>query len=108
MDLDKLAEEIRSVNRANGWRVFSEIEHWNDPHKVPAILALIHSEVSEALEAFREDDREHVLEEMADVVIRVLDFVGGFDKGGCWFESIITEKIEKNRQRGYRHGHKRL
>jgi NTP pyrophosphatase (non-canonical NTP hydrolase) len=72
---------------------------------VPAILALIHSEVSEALEAFRKDDQGNFCEEMADVLIRVLDCVAAFDLDFDW---QVQRKMEKNRQRGYRHGGKRV
>lgn len=47
-DLVGLAAEINEINRANGWEVL-EPEQWTDPYKIPALLALIHSEVSEAL-----------------------------------------------------------
>ncbi|KKK83645.1 hypothetical protein LCGC14_2791300, partial [marine sediment metagenome] len=78
---------------------------WELCYKVPAILALIHSEVSEALEAFRKNDAENFLEEMADVLIRVLDCAGGLTDD---FDTIVRAKLETNRQRGYRHGGKRV
>ena len=101
--LRDLAEEIRAINAANGWRVFVA-EQWNDPYKIPAILALIHSETSEALEAFRANDRDNFMEELADIAIRVLDLAGGFPE---WqFAIALEEKLEKNRARGWRHGGK--
>jgi len=102
--LQRLADEIRAINAANGWNVTQSSE-WADTYKVPAILALIHSEVSEALEAFRKDDGESFMEEMADVLIRVLDCVGGFESD---FDAVVRAKLEKNRQRGIRHGGKRV
>lgn len=102
--LGELAEEIRAINEANGWNVFQE-ELWGDPYRLPAILGLVHSEVSEALEAFRKDDRDNFLEEMADVLIRVLDCVGGFDAD---FDAVVAAKLAKNRSRGYRHGGKKV
>lgn len=102
--LQQLADEIREINRANGWNV-TQASEWSDTYKVPAILALIHSEVSEALEAFRKDDGENFMEEMADVLIRVLDCVGGFESD---FDAVVRAKLEKNRQRGFRHGGKRV
>ena len=39
-------------------------------------LALIHSEVSEALEALRIGDDENFIEELADILIRTFDLAG--------------------------------
>ncbi len=92
MSLNQLASDIRDVNRVNGWKPFEPCD-WKDQHKIPAILALIHSEASEALEGFRVDDKENFVEELADIVIRVLDCAGGIHED---FESVIHDKIEKN------------
>jgi NTP pyrophosphatase (non-canonical NTP hydrolase) len=78
----------------------------NDPiaaYKIPAVLALITSEVSEALEAFRKRDRANFEEEIADVLIRVLDCAHGL---GIDLEPVVLAKIEANRNRGFRHGGK--
>lgn len=102
--LQYFSDQIRAINAANGWNLMQAAD-WVDPYKFPAILALIHSEASEALEAFRKDDVDHALEELADVVIRVLDCTGGLTTD---FDAIVQAKLEKNRQRGYRHGGKRV
>jgi NTP pyrophosphatase (non-canonical NTP hydrolase) len=68
--------------------------------------ALIHSEVSEALEAYRNNEGdERIAEELADAVIRILDCCAHrkLDIG-----SAIFDKMEKNRTRPYRHGGKAL
>ena len=104
MTLADLASQIREINRQNGWNVFRS-EEWEDTYKVPAILALIHSEVSEALEAFRRRDIDNFREEMADIVIRVLDCAGALDPD---FDRTVNDKLEKNKNRGYRHGGKRV
>ena len=68
---------------------------------IAARLALIHSEVSEALEALRVGDMDNFAEELADIVIRVGDTAGGL---GIDLESEIKKKMEKNKARGYLHG----
>ena len=68
-------------------------------------LALIHSEVSEALEELRGDGREdEFLEELADVVIRTFDLAGSFDDGADRFCHIFVDKMKKNKERKYKHG----
>jgi NTP pyrophosphatase (non-canonical NTP hydrolase) len=66
-------------------------------------IALIHSEVSEALEGFRKDradehlpHRKSIEVELADAVIRIFDLAGALelDLGGA-----ITEKMAYNAQR---------
>lgn len=106
--LNDLAVEILEVNRANGWKVTTPAD-WPhdgatpDPYRLGCILALIHSEVSEALEAVRHHDRPNFEEELADVIIRVLDLTGGL---GIDIERAVREKLETNRQRERRHGGK--
>lgn len=102
--LSDLGREINEINRANGWAVVKP-EEWSDPYKIPGILALVHSEVSEALEAFRKDDMANFGEEMADVLIRVLDCSHGL---GIDLGAEVLAKIEKNRHRGHRHGGKKV
>lgn len=72
-------------------------------YKIPAVLALITSEVSEALEGFRKGDRANFEEEIADVMIRCLDLCAGL---GIDIDAQITAKLEKNKLRGHRHGGK--
>lgn len=77
---------------------------WHDtPREIGTMLALIHSEVSEAMEGFRKDlnddhlpHRKMAEVELADAVIRICDLAGllGFDLGGA-----ILEKLEYNANR---------
>jgi NTP pyrophosphatase (non-canonical NTP hydrolase) len=64
-------------------------------------LMLIVSELGEALEALRNDDRENFAEELADVAIRLGDLCGGLNID---LETEIKKKMEKNKTRGYKHG----
>lgn len=104
MGLNELALEVIEINTSKGWNCLKP-EEWDDTYKVPAILGLIHSEVSEALEAFRVGDKDNFIEELADVVIRVIDCTGGL---GMDIDSAIRAKLEKNKTRTYRHGGKRV
>lgn len=103
--LNTLADEIVDINRANGWKVAKPTDWFDTEYKIPAVLALITSEVSEALEAYRHRDRENFDEEIADVVIRCLDLAGGLEID---IDEEVRKKLEKNRERGFRHGGKRV
>lgn len=102
--LNDLAKAIIKINTANGWNV-TEIKDWRKTYKVPAIVALIHSEASEALEAFRGNDRDNFKEELADIIIRVLDLSGGLQID---IDRAVAAKLEVNQNRPYRHGGKRV
>lgn len=66
-------------------------------------LALIHSEISECLEAVRKNDAYNEAEELADAVVRILDYAGGFgiDLSGAYYRKMLA-----NYQRPHRHGKK--
>lgn len=97
-----LAAEVNEINRANGWDVLTP-DDWPDVRKVITLLALVTTEVAEAIEAVREDDRTNFAEEMADTVIRCLDICGGL---GIDLDAEVRANLAKNRTRGYRHGGK--
>jgi NTP pyrophosphatase (non-canonical NTP hydrolase) len=72
---------------------------------------LMITEVAEAMEAVQKADIANLGEELADVVIRVMDFAFGWtlahpDKP-IDLQAEVMAKLERNRQRGYRHGGKR-
>ena len=71
--------------------------------RVPEKLALIHSEISEALEGHRKDlmddklpHRKMIEVELADAVIRIADLAGAL---GLYLEGAMIEKMAYNAQR---------
>ena len=68
---------------------------------IAARLMLIVSEVSEALEALRNEKKDSFKEELADVAIRLGDLCGGI---GIDLEKEIIKKMDKNKDRPYKHG----
>jgi len=95
MNLPQLQREIHDNAKAHGW--------WETPRPVPEILCLIHAEVSEALEAYRDGNLLMLNEEMADIVIRTMDAAEAW---GVDLLAEILRKHEKNKRRPYRHGGK--
>jgi NTP pyrophosphatase (non-canonical NTP hydrolase) len=71
-------------------------------------LAMIHSEVSEVLEAIRKEKGESVVvEEMADVLIRLLDLWSGMQRDGAVSTTItdaLMQKVSINKDRPKMHG----
>jgi NTP pyrophosphatase (non-canonical NTP hydrolase) len=64
-------------------------------------LMLVVSEISEAAEEVRANNRPGFEEEIADAVIRIFDICGTMDIN---IDSKIREKMEINRFRPPRHG----
>lgn len=106
MNLNALGEEILKINRANGFGEMTP-EDWDDAKwMVPGVLALIHSEVSEALEEYRKEHRKlEFTEELADILIRTLDCAAALELD---IEEAVNKKLEKNRNRAYKHGGRRV
>lgn len=64
-------------------------------------IALIHSEVSEAFEAYRHkniDGKDGFREELGDIIQRVLHLAGIFDID---IESEILKKVKSNKERDW-------
>lgn len=80
-------------------------------HELASKLALVHSEVSEALECLRKGDMaatvrpdgkpEGWASELADIVIRVLDIA---EATGVDIGAAMAEKHRHNLTRPYKHG----
>lgn len=71
-------------------------------------LALVHSEVTEILEAIRKNQGEYkTVEEMADVIIRLLDLYAALRNTGqleSSLDDVVLAKMKKNSSRPRLHG----
>ncbi len=94
-----LQKDVYDNAQAHG---FHELEN-NELH-VPTKLALIGSEVSEALEAHRKRKDTEIPHELADIIIRVLDLAESL---GIDLATEIIEKHKINVTREFKHGNKR-
>ena len=65
----------------------------------------LHSEISEAMEEHRKGNREALIEELADVQIRLLDLCYRLDIHTM--PEAVVQKMRKNLDRPYKHGGKR-
>jgi NTP pyrophosphatase (non-canonical NTP hydrolase) len=103
---------VHALARDKGWW---DGENPTSAQAIGAKLALVHSEVSEALECVRSRASDGVsLEngkpeglpiELADAIIRILDLCGAL---GIDIESAVETKHEFNAARPFRHGGKAL
>ena len=116
MDITQLKEEIHQDAKARGWHDGKLLEF-------PEFIALCHTELSEALELYRDPNTNiasitteetekygatkpvGIPIELADTIIRILD---GCELYNIDIEKAIREKMQFNRTRDYRHGNKVL
>jgi len=82
-------------------RIAKEKGFWDKKRNIPEMLMLIVSELGEALEAYRVQDKENFNEEIADTFIRLFDLAGGLKID---VEKYILHKAKINKNRPYKHG----
>jgi NTP pyrophosphatase (non-canonical NTP hydrolase) len=101
--LDALAAILHETAKEKG---FWDGEYSHD--KIGNKLALVHSEVTEVLEAIRKSHgSEKVVEEMADVIIRLLDVYAAMKNEEQVLHSldeVLESKMNKNKERPRLHG----
>lgn len=101
--LDALSAVLHEIAREKG---FWDGEYSHD--KIGNKLALVHSEVTEVLEAIRKSHgSEKVVEEMADVIIRLLDIYAAMRNEEQVLHSldeVLNNKININKERPRLHG----
>lgn len=106
MILSLLQEQVHKLAIEKGW--------WEEGRDVGSLIALIHSELSEALEEYRnghplngvywkDGKPEGFPIELADVLIRLLDLCQAY---GIDLEEAVDIKFRYNATRPYRHGGK--
>ena len=107
--LNQLADLIHQDAIAKGW--------WEEDRNFGELIALMHSELSEALESWRKDEEalfynalpkgtkiwkpEWWAVELIDALIRILDCLAAHEIDT---DSIVEEKMVYNRTREWRHG----
>lgn len=108
---NQLQQDIHRCAKEKGW--------WDEERGFPEIIALMHSELSEALESYRNNQPPHFkmpmnslhpgksegyMVELADCIIRIMDYAEheGFD-----ILKLAEIKMKYNWTRPHRHGGKR-
>jgi len=102
-EFNEVAAEVHATAVSKGW--------WEKDRNPGELIALMHSELSEALEALRHHDPPDdkipefsgVEAELADVIIRIMDFATA---KGYRVGEAVEAKMKYNWTRDYKHGGK--
>lgn len=106
INFDHLATMVHDTAVSKG---FWEVDEKPSFDKIAAKLALVHSEVTEILEAIRKSKgSEKICEEFADAIIRLLDLYAALYDSDMVIDSLqeaFNDKTVVNDRRERLHGH---
>ena len=107
---EKIITVVFNMLQTLAHKTATEKGFWENPPEIGTSIALMHSELSEALEVARKNVKEvsvkiphvpHIAEELADCIIRMLDFA---EYHKLNLGEAIFSKMRYNENRGYKHG----
>lgn len=115
MNINELVKDSYSNSTSHGFWADADLQPAAKKYILSTKLALIHSEISEALEELRDGDLagdtlirytesgkpEGFAPELADAMIRIADLAGYL---GIDLDAVITEKMAYNTGRPFMHG----
>lgn len=109
MNLDRLAAQLHETAAEKGfWEPLTRMEKEDYFVFYAKQIAMIQSEATEVLEALRKSKgHDKVVEELADIIIRVLDLYEGLRENGevlFSLEKTVKSKAKINTQRPKLHG----
>lgn len=91
--LNQKMQEVRALADGKGFS--------SEPERIWEMLALIHTEVSEATDAYKKGESiEHVGEELIDAIIRILHLMSAL---GLDADKLFQDKMQKNWERPHKY-----